>query len=103
MSEKPKLLDLKKFLDSLEGLPHQEQMDRLLENIALIQPKALLEDLLDRGVRNASLYNAATALLKYHKIEVNPLAAAQANHPVGALAHGLPPKDFLDGTEYGMQ
>lgn len=95
--------NLKAFVDRLEKMDPEEAKQEILARITLIQPLALLEDLLDRGVRNASLYNAATALLKYHKIEVNPLAAAQANHPVGALAHGLPPKDFLDGTEYGMQ
>lgn len=95
--------NLKKFVDSIQDLPQEEQLERILGVISLVQPLALLQDLLDRGVRNASLFNAATALLKYHRIEINPLAAARPTHPVGALLHGMPPADFLQGNEHGIQ
>lgn len=72
----------------------QKELQELLEDITVEQAKTLLEDLRNPETRNAALYNAATQLLKYHKIEVDPAAAARPTHPLGALAHGLPPIDY---------
>lgn len=85
-----------KILADMEALPVEKQQAFLLEKIALIGPMVLLQDLLNPEVRNAALINAATALLKHHKIEVDPVAGAKPDHPLGALKHGLPPIDWAD-------
>lgn len=72
----------------------QKELEAILGEITLEQAKALLADLKNPSLRNAALYNAATQLLKHHKIEVDPVAGARPDHPVGALAHGLPPADY---------
>lgn len=90
------------FIVNLKTMDHDKALESLLANIAMIQPQMMLQDLLF-GDRTPALFNAVTALLKYHKIELDPLAAAQRSHPVGALAHGLPPKDYLSGDEYGSK
>lgn len=89
-----------KIMAECEALPFDQRRDFLLEQIALIQPSVMLQDLMNEGARSPALYNAVTALLKYYKIEINPLAGANQAHTVGALAHGLPPADFLAGDEY---
>lgn len=86
------------LLARLEGQSAEKQKEILLEALAVFQPKMMLQDLLNPALRNAALYNAITALLKYHKIEVDPVAGARPDHPVGALAFGLPPVDFDDGS-----
>lgn len=80
----------------MNGLPMEKRQEYLLGQIALIQPQVMLQDLLNPATRNAALFNAVTALLKHHKMEFDPAAAARKDHPVGALAHGLPPTDWDD-------
>lgn len=94
--------EFEEYIAKLKTMRHEEAMESLLANIALIQPQMMLKDLMF-GERTPAFYNAVTALLKYHKIELDPLAAARPNHPVGALAHGLPPADYLSGDEYGAK
>lgn len=74
-----------------------KELEDLLGEITLEQARAMLEDLRKPELRNAALFNAITNLLKHHKIEVDPAAAARPDHPLGALAHGLPPVDYDDG------
>lgn len=69
-------------------------LEEILGEITLEQARAMLVDLRSPSTRNAALYNAITNLLKHHKIEVDPVAGARPDHPLGALAHGLPPPDF---------
>ena len=71
-------------------------LEDLLNTLTMEQAKNLLADVRNPALRNAALYNAITALLKHRKIEVDPVAAAKPSHPLGALAHGLPPADFDD-------
>lgn len=85
-----------KILEEMNGLPMEKRQEYLLGQIALIQPQVMLQDLLNPATRNAALFNAVTALLKHHKMEFDPAAAARKDHPVGALAHGLPPIDWDD-------
>lgn len=89
------------ILETMNGLPPEKRQEYLLQQIALIQPQVMLEDLLKPDVRNAALFNAVTTLLKHHKMEFDPVAAALPDHPVGALAHGLPPADWDDDTVGG--
>lgn len=93
-----RLNEYEELIVRLEGQTAEKQKEILLEALALFQPKMMLQDLLNPALRNAALYNAITALLKYHKIEVDPVAGARPDHPVGALAFGLPPVDFDDGS-----
>lgn len=72
----------------------QKALEEALTAIATEQARYMLEDLKKPELRTPALYNAITALLKYHKIEVDPVAGAQPGHPVGALAHGLPPAEY---------
>lgn len=74
--------------------PTKQSLEDLLAEITLEQARAMLADLKNPSLRNAALFNAITNLLKHHKIEVDPAAAARPDHPLGALAHGLPPPDF---------
>lgn len=80
-------------------------LEAILGEITLEQAKAMLVDLRTPATRNAALYNAITNLLKHHKIEVDPVAGARPDHPLGALAHGLPPPDFDedDAAQFGVQ
>lgn len=71
-------------------------LEEILGEITLEQARAMLVDLRTPATRNAALYNAITNLLKHHKIEVDPVAAARPDHPLGALAHGLPPVGYAD-------
>lgn len=93
------------ILEAMNGLPPEKRQEYLLGQIALIQPQVMLQDLLNPATRNAALFNAVTALLKHHKIEVDPVAGARPDHPVGALAHGLPPADWDEdiGADAVMQ
>lgn len=93
------------ILETMNGLPMEKRQEYLLGQIALIQPQVMLQDLLNPATRNAALFNAVTALLKHHKIEVDPVAGARPDHPVGALAHGLPPADWDEdiGADAVMQ
>lgn len=86
------------IMEEMNALPVEKRQDFLLSQLALIQPQVMLQDLMNPALRNAALYNAVTALLKHHKIEVDPIAGAKPSHPLGALAHGLPPSDWDDGA-----
>lgn len=74
-----------------------KELEELLGEITLEQARAMLADLRNPNTRNAALFNAITNLLKHHKIEVDPVAGARPDHPLGALAHGLPPADYDEG------
>lgn len=89
------------ILDQMNALPMEKRQEFLLGQIALIQPQVMLQDLMNPATRNAALFNAVTALLKHHKIEVDPVAGARPDHPVGALAHGMPPTDWDDDIPPG--
>lgn len=91
---KVKQKTVQEIMAEMESVPVKSRQDFLLAQLALVQPLALLEDLLNPEVRNAALFNAVTALLKHHQISFDPVAAAQPDHPVGALKFGLPPVDY---------
>lgn len=78
----------------------QKELEALLAELSLEQAKAILADLQDESLRGPQLYNAITALLKHHKIEVDPVAAARPDHPLGALRHGLPPTFEADEEKF---
>lgn len=71
------------------------EVDKLLQDMLKIlaskQATAMLADFDDPEKRTPAFYNAVTQLLKHHKMEFDPVAAAKPDHPLGQLAGKLPP------------